>query len=119
MLKIKNDELLKKLNEKSKINDEPDKNKKTDKKYKSKIPQILRMMVWDKYIGENVGKSKCKCCETAEITQMKFDCGHIIAEKNGGKLHIDNMIPICSMCNNSMGIQNYHDFKRKINEFIK
>ena len=47
------------------------------------IPKSLRISVWDKYIGEKIGKIKCLCCELSDITQLKFECGHIIAEANG------------------------------------
>jgi ribosomal protein S27E len=33
--------------------------------------------------------------KTTDITQMSFNCGHIIAEANGGKLIVSNLKPIC------------------------
>jgi hypothetical protein len=78
---------------------------------KEKIPAIIRRLVWNKYVGEEKGKSKCNCCEIMEISQMNFVCGHIISEYNGGKIEIDNLRPICSGCNLSMGTMNMDKFK--------
>lgn len=86
---------------------------------KNKIPPKLRMMVWDKYIGKNIGKSECLCCETATISQMDFQCGHVVSEANGGDLHIDNMLPICPVCNNSMKTQDLFEFKNTFEDFTK
>ncbi len=47
-----------------------------------------------------------------DITQLNFSCGHILAEANGGALHVSNLRPICVSCNSSMGTKN-------MNEFIK
>jgi hypothetical protein len=34
----------------------------------------------------------------------------LVAEANGGKIQIDNLRPICAVCNNSMGTINMKDF---------
>lgn len=83
--------------------------------YKKKtIPKALKIKVWNKYIGEEIGKAKCCCCELTDITQSKFHCGHILSEVNGGELHIDNLKPICESCNKSMGVTNMVDFKKQL-----
>ena len=74
----------------------------TKKPRKKPIPATLKRLVWNKYIGESVGKAKCMCCNLTDITQMSFHCGHIIAEANGGTATIDNLQPICQNCNLSM-----------------
>jgi len=85
------------------------------KEYKKKtIPKALKRMVWDKHIGEDIGKSLCKCCNLTAITQMSFHCGHILAEANGGETNIDNLLPICELCNKSMGTTNLLEFKKKM-----
>tara|TARA_Y100000389_G_scaffold25043_1_gene21761 strand:+ start:302 stop:1018 length:717 start_codon:yes stop_codon:yes gene_type:complete len=81
---------------------------------KKTIPKALKIAVWNKYIGEEIGKTKCYCCELTDITQSKFHCGHILAEANGGDLHVDNLKPICESCNKSMGTSNMLDFKTKL-----
>ena len=80
---------------------------------KKNIPKALKKMVWDKYIGPDIGKAKCMCCKHQEIRQIEFHCGHIIAEVNGGKTNIDNLRPICAQCNLSMGKMNMDSFMKK------
>ena len=80
--------------------------------YKKKaIPKTLKKLVWDKWIGEKIGSTKCLCCNHQNIRQIEFHCGHIIAEKNGGKTNVDNMKPICAQCNLSMGTMNMNEFQ--------
>ena len=82
------------------------------KQKKKTIPKSLKIAVWNKYIGEDIGKTKCLCCNHQEIRQIDFHCGHVIAERNGGTMAIDNLRPICSQCNLSMGVQNMDEFKK-------
>lgn len=87
---------------------------KSQLKYKKiSIPKALKINVWNKYIGEDIGKSKCLVCETNFITQSNFECAHIQAESNDGKTNIDNLIPSCSLCNKSMKNMNLIEFKKK------
>lgn len=88
--------------------------KQTRGKYKKKsIPLVLKRKIWDYWVGESVGKTKCPCCKLSDITQMNFACGHIIPESQGGNLTVQNLKPICGSCNSSMGTQNMHDFINK------
>lgn len=77
---------------------------------KSKISQAIRIVCWNTYIGEEIGKAQCVCCKTNFITQHNFHCGHVIAEANGGNLHVSNLRPICAVCNNSMGTTNMKEY---------
>lgn len=47
---------------------------------------------------------------------MSFNCGHIIAEANGGEVTVSktvsNLKPICQNCNSSMGTKNMDDFMK-------
>lgn len=98
------------------INDKLDIKESPNKKYKKKsIPSTLRKLVWNKYIGEEKGKSKCLCCNTTDITQLSFHCGHIIPEINGGETNITNLRPICQNCNSSMGCKSMNDFMKLFN----
>ena len=82
--------------------------------YKKKtIPLPLKHKVWHQWIGKHIGTSMCLCCKLKEISQMSFHAGHIIAEKNGGKLTVDNLKPICQSCNSSMKTQNMNEFIKK------
>ena len=83
---------------------------KSSKYNKQTIPLAIKRLVWDKYIGECIGKSKCYCCKLTDIVQMSFHCGHVIAEKNGGSIEIANLRPICQSCNSSMGTKNMDVF---------
>jgi 5-methylcytosine-specific restriction endonuclease McrA len=83
-------------------------------KYRKKsIPKALKKIVWDTNIGANIGTAKCKCCKHQDIRQIEFHCGHIIAEANGGKTILSNLLPICAQCNLSMGKMNMNDFTNK------
>ncbi len=72
------------------------------------ISRSLRALVWNTHIGESIGRAKCKCGTT--ISQLSFECGHVIAVANNGSTTIDNLRPICGGCNKSMGTENLHDF---------
>lgn len=82
-------------------------------KKKQKVTHALKVNVWDRYVGDTIGKTKCHCCQNVDITQHNFHCGHVQAEALGGTLHIDNLRPICGVCNNSMGTQNMFEFQRE------
>ena len=104
----KNKYKIKKLIEEKKITETINEPKvKTKKKT---IPVTLKRKVWSKWIGEDKGKDFCCCCKLTEISQLNFSCGHIISEFNGGELKIDNLKPICTSCNSSMGTQNMDEY---------
>jgi len=83
------------------------------KYHKKSIPKALKKMVWDKYVGANVGKTKCLCCKHQEIRQIEFHCGHVIAEANKGETVLTNLRPICAQCNLSMGKMDMDEFVKK------
>lgn len=90
------------------------------KKRKKNIKLSLKRQVWCKYVGREKGMTKCMCCKIIDIDKDSFVCGHIIAESKGGETVVNNLKPICSSCNSSMGNENMDDFieKYKLNEFI-
>jgi 5-methylcytosine-specific restriction endonuclease McrA len=69
----------------------------------STLPKALREQVWIKFIGKKYN-SKCyvKWCRN-EINVFDFHVGHNIPASKGGSLSLDNLRPICSRCNLSMG----------------
>jgi hypothetical protein len=80
-------------------------------RYKKKsIPLVLKRRLWNKYFGEQNGIATCPCCKLTQISTFSFHCGHIISERNGGLLILDNLIPLCQSCNSSMGTKSYNDF---------
>ena len=76
------------------------------------IPKSLKNKVWDTYIGKEKGVGECLCCG-GKIDSKNFDCGHVTAVKHNGKNTLDNLRPICSPCNKSMGDENLFKFKEK------
>lgn len=80
---------------------------------KKKIPTSLKQNIWMLRNGEQF-KAKCyvKWCENI-LTPFTFEAGHDIPESKGGSTTVDNLYPICSSCNKSMGnrysIQEYCD----------
>jgi hypothetical protein len=77
---------------------------------KANIPHSLRRAVWNTCIGEDIGSTECYVGCKTKISQMTFECGHIEAESKGGLTVVENLRPICSPCNKSMGTKNMHDF---------
>jgi hypothetical protein len=83
-------------------------------KKKKPISATVKRLVWNTNIGEDIGKAKCMCCKTTDITQLSFHCGHIFAEANGGETIVSNLKPICQNCNSSMGTKNMNDFMESL-----
>ena len=79
---------------------------------KKNISKALRMAVWSKYIGMSKGEAPCYCCGTHIINAFRFQCGHVEAESNGGETTLDNLRPICDLCNQSMGTKNLETFRK-------
>ena len=92
--------------------DESKKDEKKVKKPKEKIPVSVKNTLWSLHFP-NVLEGKCKCCQTETITRNNFDCGHIISEKNGGYIKLENLKPICRACNSSMGVMNMNEYMKK------
>lgn len=81
--------------------------KKTSKR--KPISKALRTGVWNRY-HKNRDNAQCYVGCGEIITVFNFECGHILAVANGGDTTLDNLRPICSSCNKSMGSQNMNDF---------
>jgi hypothetical protein len=123
--KINSKELLKKVNILWNAKKEIDDNssdcssndtivKECEVKKKIQISAAMKKLVWNKHIGEEIGKSKCLCCKSTYITQLSFHCGHIVAESKGGNTIVSNLMPICQNCNSSMGSKNMNDFMKTL-----
>jgi 5-methylcytosine-specific restriction endonuclease McrA len=82
----------------------------TTKNSKKSIPKAVRKAVWDQHIGKELGIGMCFCCKRTEISAMSFQCGHVIAESKGGDASIENLRPVCSLCNTSMSSRNMLEF---------
>lgn len=49
------------------------------------------------------GQATCKICNEDHISLRNFQAAHIISKKNGGIMHLKNLIATCAHCNTSMG----------------
>ncbi len=78
---------------------------------KNKISNTLRQNVYVKYI-ESANEGLCYCCCKEKITLLigGFECGHVVAEANGGRNDIENLRPICRKCNLAMSCKNMIDY---------
>jgi hypothetical protein len=76
--------------------------KKTLNKRKS-MPASIKQNIWIKYCGTSFNhKCYITWCNT-EMTTFSFEVGHNIPHSLGGSIDIENLRPICSKCNKSMG----------------
>lgn len=74
---------------------------------RKKIPNALRLAVWNDFAKYT---EICFCCKREKISIANFECGHVVSVKNGGSDTIQNLRPICSQCNRSMGTKNMLEF---------
>lgn len=77
---------------------------------KTRIPAALREQVWLHTNGPRFA-SKCAVnwCKN-RITVFDFQCGHKHAEACGGSTTLANLIPLCSRCNQSMGVMHFNEW---------
>jgi 5-methylcytosine-specific restriction endonuclease McrA len=70
---------------------------------KRKIPAAIRQQVWLTYCGKKF-EHRCSVqwC-TNMLTPFTFEVGHNVPESKGGSSELDNLKPLCSNCNKSMG----------------
>ncbi len=83
-----------------------------NKKKKETIPISVKNTLWNIYFQNNL-TGTCQCCRHEAISKNNFDCGHILSEKDGGQVSLDNLRPICRSCNSSMGTLNMDVFMKK------
>jgi hypothetical protein len=75
-------------------------------KTKKSIPKKIKNDSWNTYIGNDKSSALCLCCRNTKISMNDFTAGHIISEKNGGIMTVENIVPICNQCNLSMSSKN-------------
>ncbi len=71
--------------------------------------KICFLNYMEKY-GKGQYKIQCGAGCPTMIDPFTFEAGHIESVANGGPNTFDNLIPICSTCNKSMGKENMIDF---------
>jgi hypothetical protein len=74
------------------------------------IPKPIKEAVWRKMYGTDV-EGQCSVCRQNTISAFRFHCGHILAVSKTGTNEIDNLLPICDICNLSMGNEDLGTFK--------
>lgn len=76
------------------------------------LPKNRRIEVWEIYIGRNQSLHLCLICNIVEMQQgrSEWHAAHVIPYSNGGGSDVDNLRPICSGCNLSMGDSNMIDY---------
>lgn len=72
---------------------------------KKPIGDQIKRDIWDMYVG-NIVQDVCYCCRNNKIYASSFAAGHVVPEIAGGSLDIENLRPICTTCNSSMGSTN-------------
>lgn len=77
---------------------------------RKRIPSALRHESWKRYISDTHLKGVCFCCRSREIEIGDFECSYVVSKKNGGQPILENVRPICSRCNRSMGTRDMDDF---------
>lgn len=82
------------------------------------LPSSVRDSVWNHYIGEDINKHRCLCCKKVLITNRRFEVGHVISVTDGGTDEINNLRPICSPCNHSMGSKHMVEFVKMYGYYI-
>ena len=86
--------------------------KKPDVEPRKAIPKKLRGEVWKNHCGDST-KGLCYCCSTELDIFDVWHAGHIISHAYGGTNTVENLRPICSSCNLSMGTENMDEFKAR------
>lgn len=74
------------------------------------IPDGIKNLVWNKYIGEDTMKSLCFCCKMTSIYDTMFHCGFVKSLQKGGSITLTNLLPICIHCNSCTGNMSIADF---------
>jgi 5-methylcytosine-specific restriction endonuclease McrA len=113
---IENEKERKRQTKQPIVDDEEDEDSQNEKERKRQTRQpikaAVRTAVWNKYIGKSA-EAECFVGCGNTIGCFNFECGHVIAHSKGGLDTIQNLRPICSTCNKSMGTMNMNKFIKK------
>lgn len=75
------------------------------------IPINIRNQVWRNHFGNESMFGTCNVCNQHIHYIDSYECGHIVAEANGGATSIHNLVPLCRPCNRGMGKMNLHQYR--------
>jgi 5-methylcytosine-specific restriction endonuclease McrA len=113
-LNHKNTECETNKSKKRKHDDSDDTKQIKQTKRRKRMCAKKREKVWKDYYGDQFTVD-CSC-KQVKIDPFNFEVGHITAKSKGGSDLLDNLIPICTSCNRSMGTQNLVVFYKKLLE---
>ena len=74
-----------------------------------KLKKMVRIKVWNSWIGTDKRYGVCQICLDEPISITCFHVGHIQSWNRGGLSRLDNLLPVCQSCNDSMGTANVID----------
>lgn len=80
--------------------------------YRVKIKKPLRRAVWRKRNTDSI-VGICYACNQS-LHYDNFECGHIVSVFSGGPTTVENLEPVCRMCNADMGIEHLEEFKKSL-----
>ena len=80
---------------------------------KLKPQEWLKDIVWEDHFG-SLKEALCPVCSRRVIKSESFSLGHILAEKKGGMMIPENLMPICSKCNSHMATNHLFWFAFKV-----
>ena len=84
---------------------------------RSIVPTRLRQQVWYKN-NKNVSDiGTCYVCDES-LDYSNMECGHIIAHAIGGLTTLENLMPVCKMCNRNMGIMNLEKYREIVSDTL-
>lgn len=87
--------------------------KKTSKK---RIGIRIKREVWNEYVGKEYGEAYCYSCRKNKVYQAEFEAGHVVStaslleQNKEDDISIQNLRPICSSCNKSMGATHMREY---------
>ena len=76
-----------------------------------KISKAKRRKVWEKRCSKKFMIGNCFVCKS-EIDYDTFEAGHVLSHFWGGSTNIDNLEPICTICNKDMGVEHLLKYKK-------
>jgi hypothetical protein len=79
---------------------------------RTNLTSAIRTACWRQNCGKRF-EVECFVGCGAKITPFAYECGHIEAVAKGGSNIIDNLKPICSTCNKSMGSTNMIEYIKR------
>ena len=74
-----------------------------------RIPASLRYSVWAAHCDDLSLIGRCYVCQ-GEIRFQSFHVGHVVPVSAGGSSSLENLRPLCALCNGSMGTEHLEEF---------